>query len=100
MLPIMTENRLPCDVAKKGLAMKSFLNALMWVYFLPGLILGAVKFGMRTLEAALAAPELPVLAQAIGMAVVQGALRMLYWVPSVYESIVVNGMEPLTWLLT
>lgn len=80
--------------------MKSLLNALMWVYFLPGLILGAVKFGMKTLEVAMAAPEPAVLAEAVGMAAVQGFLRMLYWVPSVYENVVVNGIEPLTWLLT
>lgn len=97
---MMNKNRLSDDVAKKGQRMKSVLNALMWVYFLPGLILGAVKFGMTTLEAAMSAPEPAVLAEAVGMAAVQGILRMLYWVPSVYESVVVNGMEPLTWLLT
>jgi len=80
--------------------MKSFLNVVMWNYFLPGLILGAVKFGMKTLEAAMAAPEPVVLAEAVGMAAVQGILRMFYWVPSVYEHVVVNGVEPLTWLLT
>ncbi len=97
---MMKKNRPSDDVAKKGQGMRSLLNALMWVYFLPGLILGAVKFGMKTLESAMAAPEPAVLAEAVGMAAVQGLLRMLYWVPSVYEKVVVNGVEPLTWLLT
>lgn len=97
---MMNKNRPSGDVAKKGQGMKSALNALMWIYFLPGLILGAVKFGMKTLEAAMAAPEPAVLLEAVGMAAVQGFLRMLYWVPSVYESVVIDGIEPLTWLLT
>ena len=80
--------------------MKALLNIIMWIYFLPGLILGAVKFGMKTLESAMAAPEPMVLAKHVGMAAIEGILRMLYWVPSVYEHVVVKGVEPLTWLLT
>ena len=96
----MNKNRLSRDVAKKGQGMQPFLNALMWVYFLPGLILGAVKFGMRSLESAMAAPEPAVLAKAVGVAFLEGLLRVLYWIPSVYEHVVVAGVEPLTWLLT
>ena len=80
--------------------MRSILGIVMWLYFLPGLILGAVKFGMQTLQSAMSAPEPMVLAESIGMAAVQGGLRILYWVPSVYEHVVVNGISPLTWLLT
>jgi len=80
--------------------MRTILGIVMWIYFLPGLILGAVKFGMQALQSAMAAPEPAVLAELIGIALVQGFLRMLYWVPSVYEHVVVMGVAPLTWLLT
>lgn len=80
--------------------MRTVLGILMWVYFLPGLILGAVKFGMQVLQSAMAAPEPAVLAESLGIDLVQGALRMLYWVPSVYEYVVVHGVSPLTWLLS
>ena len=80
--------------------MRTILGILMWVYFLPGLILGAVKFGMQALQSAMAAPEPVALAESIGVAAVQGGLRMLYWLPSVYEHVVVHGVSPLTWLLT
>lgn len=87
-------------IAKKGYGMRTILGILMWVYFLPGLILGAVKFGMQALQSAMAAPEPVALAESIGVAAVQGGLRMLYWLPSVYEHVVVHGVSPLTWLLT
>ncbi len=80
--------------------MRSVLGILMWVYFLPGLILGAVKFGMEALQAAMAAPEPGMLAEALGIAAIEGILRVLYWLPSAFEHVVVNGMEPLNWLLT
>ncbi len=80
--------------------MRVLLSAIMWLYFLPGAILGAVRFGMRVLEAAMAAPEAMELAKLVGWAVIEGILRALYWVPSLYEQVIVNGIPPLTWALS
>jgi hypothetical protein len=80
--------------------MRTILSIIMWLYFLPGLILGAVLFGMRALESAMGAPEPMVMAKAVGAAALEGMMRALYWVPSMYENVVLNGVPPLSWILS
>lgn len=80
--------------------MRTLISMVLWLYFLPGMLLGALQFGMRALQAAMAAPDLPELAVQIALAAVAGALRAAYWLPSLYDQVVTRGVPVLTWLLS
>ena len=77
--------------------MRTLLSLIMWLYFLPGTVLGIVLFVMRMLESAMSNPEPMALANAAGMNALEGLLRALYWVPSAYDKIILNGVPPMAW---
>lgn len=80
--------------------MRTIITLILWLYFLPGALLGVALFAMQALQSAMGAPPPMELAADVGSALVQGLLRMAYWLPSVYENVVVNGVPPLQWALS
>ena len=80
--------------------MRIILTVILWLYFLPGALLGAAMFAMQALQSAMAAPPPMELATSVGWALVQGLLRVGYWLPSLYENVLLNSVPPLQWALS